>query len=102
MGGGRQPCPEVIPALEAAFLQVLQDHTAGSPMQATVTWTNLTQPAMVERWATEPGIPSSVTVVKRWLRQQDFVRRQAQKRQRTGECMHRAAQGTKIARLKEE
>ena len=31
MGGGRKPCHEVIPELEAAFLQVLQDHTAGSP-----------------------------------------------------------------------
>jgi hypothetical protein len=102
MGGGRKPCQEVIPALEAAFLQVLQDHTAGSPMKAMVKWTNLTQQEIVERLATEHGIAIRVTVVKRLLRQHDFVRRKAQKRQRTGECMHRDAQFTKIARLKEE
>jgi transposase len=102
MGGGRKPCQEVIPALEAAFLQVLQDHTAGSPMKATVKWTNLTQQEIVERLATEHGIAISVTGVKRLLRQHDFVRRKAQKRQRTGEGMHRDAQFTKIARLKEE
>jgi hypothetical protein len=36
------------------------------------------------------------------LGQHDFVRRKAQKRQRTGECAHRDAQFTKIAQLKEE
>jgi hypothetical protein len=71
-------------------------------MKATVKGTHLTQQEMVERLATEPGIAISVTVVKRLVRQPDFVRRKAQKRQRTGECLHRDAQLTKIARLKEE
>ena len=34
-GGGRKPSHERIPGLDAAFLQVLADHTAGSPMRAT-------------------------------------------------------------------
>ena len=71
-------------------------------MKATVQWPNLTPQDIVERLATEPGITISVTVVKRWLRQHDFVRRKAQQRQRTGECRHRDAPLTKIARLKEE
>jgi len=88
--------------LEEAFLQVLQEHTAGSPIKATLNWTNLTQPEIADRLATEHGITVSVTVVNRLLRQHDFVRRKAQKRQRTGEGVHRAAQFTKIIRLKEE
>ena len=41
-GGGRKPREEMIPELERAFLQVLQDHTAGSPMNQAIKWTNLT------------------------------------------------------------
>lgn len=101
-GGGRKPSHERIPGLDAAFLQVLADHTAGSPMRANVKWTNLTHQEIADRLAEDHGIAVSVTVVKRLLGQHDFVRRKAQKRQRTGECAHRDAQFAKIARLKEE
>lgn len=79
-GGGRKPRHEQIPELDTAFLQVLEDHTAGSPMHAAVKWTNLTQQAIADRLAADHGIQVSVTVVKRLLRQHDFVRRKAQKR----------------------
>jgi hypothetical protein len=100
-GGGRKPSHEVIPELDTAFLQVLEAHTAGSPMNAAVKWTNLTHHEIAERLAADHGIQVSVTVVKRLLRQHDFVRRKAQKRTRTGEGAHRDAQFTNIARLKE-
>lgn len=35
-GGGREHSQEVIPGLDAAFLQVLEHHTAGSPVNAGV------------------------------------------------------------------
>jgi hypothetical protein len=100
-GGGRKPSHEVIPELDTAFLQVLEAHTAGSPMNTVVKWTNLTYREIAERLAADHGIEISVTVVKRLLRRHDFVRRKAQKRTRTGECAHRDAQVTNIARLKE-
>lgn len=100
-GGGRKPSQEVISGLDTGFLQVLEEHTAGSPMNAAVKWTNLTHREIADRLATDHGIEVSVTVVKRLLRQHDFVRRKAQKRTRTGECAHRDAQFTNIARLKE-
>ena len=101
-GGGRKPSHELIPALDQVFLQVLEDHTAGSPMNAAVKWTNLTHQEIADRLAADHGIEVSVTVVKRLLRQHDFVRRKAQKRQRTGECAQRDAQFATIARLKED
>jgi Rhodopirellula transposase DDE domain len=99
-GGGRKPSHELIPELDTAFLQVLEEHTAGSPMNAAVKWTNLTHQEIADRLAADHGIEVSVTVIKRLLRQHDFVRRKAQKRQRTGECAQRDAQFATIARLK--
>ena len=100
-GGGRKPCRETIPALEAAFLEVLADYTAGSPMREQRRWTNLTQQEIAQRLQ-EHGITVSVTVVKGLLKKHDFVRRKAQKRQATGESAHREAQFARIAQLKEE
>jgi Rhodopirellula transposase DDE domain len=100
-GGGRKPSDEVIPGLDTAFLQVLQEYTAGSPRHAAVKWTNRTYQEIADRLAADHGMGIRVTVVKRLVRHHDFVRRKAQKRPRTGECAQRAAPFTTIARLKE-
>lgn len=100
-GGGRKSSLAVLPGLEPAFLQVLEDYTAGSPMQAEVKWTNLTHQEIADR-LTEQGFHVSVTVVKQLLQNHNFVRRKAQKRKRAGECAHRDDQFAKIAHLKQE
>ena len=99
-GGGRKPRDEVIPELHDAFLQVLRDHTAGSPMNAEVKWTHLTYQQIADHLVHDHGIPISVTVVKRLLRHHGFVRRKALKRTRTGESKNRDAQFQHIAQLK--
>jgi hypothetical protein len=99
-GGGRKDAQESIPGLAAAFLQVVEHHTAGSPMTAAVKWTNLTRQEIADYLATEHGLPISVTVVKHLLRDHDFVRRKAQKRRRTGEGAQRDAQFAKSAERK--
>jgi hypothetical protein len=99
-GGGRKHSQESIAGLDAAFLQVVEHHTAGSPMNAAVKWTNLTRQEIAGYLATDHGITISVTVVKQLLRDHSFVRRKAQKRRRTGECAQRDAQFVKIADLK--
>jgi transposase len=101
-GGGRKPREETIPELESAFLQVLRDHTAGSPMHQAIKWTHLTHQQIKDHLAHKHGIEMSVTVVKRLLKQHGFVRRKAQKRTRTGEHDDRDAQFQKIAELKDE
>src|SRR5215216_142350 len=42
-GGGRKSAFDTTKNLDAVFLRVLSDHTAGSPMDATVKWTNLSR-----------------------------------------------------------
>jgi hypothetical protein len=101
-GGGRKPSDEVIPELTNAFLQVLQDHTAGSPMNQAIKWTNLTHHQIQDHLAHDHGIEISTTVVKRLLKAHGFVRRKAQKRTRTGEHRDRDAQFRKIVELNEQ
>lgn len=100
-GGGRKPLDEVLPGLDDAFLQVLRDHTAGSPINEAIKWTNLTHQQIVDHLADDHGLVISVTVVKRLLRHHGFVRRKAQKRTRTGESVNRDAQFQNISQLQE-
>lgn len=100
-GAGRKPSEETIPGLEEAFWQVLADHTAGSPTQPEVKWTNLTHQEIIEGLQGH-DIYVSETVVKKLLKKHGFVRRKALKKKRTGESSQRDEQFTKIARLKEE
>lgn len=101
VGGGRKRSLEAIPNLEEAFLKVIENHTAGSPMKASVKWTNLTRQQIAEGLK-EEGIEVSVTVVKQLLEKHDFVRRKAQKSKSVGEFEDRDKQFSKIAQLKAE
>ena len=42
-GGGRRSVLATTPGLDAAFLRVVENHTAGSPMDEKVKWTNMTR-----------------------------------------------------------
>ena len=66
-GGGRKPSLARIPELDAAFLRVLVDRTAGSPMQEQLKWTNLTH-RQIAHGLSDAGITVSVTIVKQLLR----------------------------------
>jgi hypothetical protein len=72
-GGGRKDSHESIPGLDAAFLQVVEHHTAGSPVNAAVKWTDLTRQEIADYLATEHDITISVAVVKHLLRDQGVV-----------------------------
>lgn len=98
-GGGRKPSLEVIPDLEETFLKVLADHTAGSPTDEKIKWTNLTRSEIVIRLK-ERGITVSVTVVRQLLHKHNYRQRKAQKRKATGEVEGRDQQFQRIAELK--
>lgn len=100
-GGGRKSAIAVIPELESAFLKVIEDRTAGSPMTDQVKWTNLTKQELVAGLQ-QHGIKVSVTVVKQLLRKHLFVARKAQKRKSAGEVQARNQQFARITELKGE
>lgn len=99
-GGGRKSAFETIEGLDAAFLRVIAQHTAGSPMDETVKWTNLTRQEIAELLQSE-GIEVSVTVVDQLLEKHHYRKRKAQKRLATGTHPQRNKQFENIERLKE-
>lgn len=75
-GGGGKSMLDTLAGLDSAFLEVLRNHTAGSPMAETVKWTNLSRGAISTRLA-ERGFAVSVTVLDQLLEKHDYRRRQA-------------------------
>ena len=90
-----------IEGLNAAFLRVIERHTAGSPMDDSIKWTHLTRQQIADRLADEEAISISVTVVDQVLDNHQFRRRQALKRKATGSNPARNAQFEKIHELVE-
>lgn len=99
VGGGRKSALETIDGLDEAFLRVLEQHTAGSPTDETVKWTNLKRHEIVTLLKDE-GIEVSVTVVDQLLKQHNFRKRKAVKTLATGESNHRNEQFETIEQLK--
>jgi hypothetical protein len=99
VGGGRKSAFETIAGLDTAFLKVLAQHTAGSPTDETVKWTNLTRQEIAELLHRE-GIEVSVTVVDQLLENHHYRKRKAQKRLATGSHPQRNEQFENIERLK--
>jgi Rhodopirellula transposase DDE domain len=100
LGGGRKSARATIEGLDAAFLRVLSQHTAGSPMDEQVKWTNLTRGEISERLKAE-GVAVSVTVVDQLLEQHNYRKRKAQKRLSGGEHPQRNEQFENIEALVE-
>lgn len=99
-GGGRKSAFETIAGLDEAFLQVLERHTAGSPMDETIKWTNLKRHE-IAALLKEVGIEVSVTVVDQLLKKHNFRKRKAVKTLATGTSEHRNEQFEMINQLKQ-
>ena len=99
-GGGRKSVFETIAGLDEAFRRVLERHTAGSPMDETLRWTNLKRHEIAALLNSE-GIGVSVTVVDQLLEKNHFRKRKAVKTLATGESEHRNEQFEMIERLKQ-
>lgn len=70
-GGGRKSAFETIAGLDEAFLRVLEQHTAGSPTDESIKWTNLKRHEIAALLNKE-GIKVSVTVVDQLLEKHNF------------------------------
>ena len=81
-GGGRKAYEQTIPSIDDAFLDVVNNHTAGDPMNHNVRWTNLTHAESKQRLDEDHQIQVSETVVIQLLKKHHFTRRKAQKKRR--------------------
>ena len=97
-GGGRKSALERIEGLDAAFLKVLSQHTAGSPMDETIKWTNLNRNEIADLLKAD-GVNVSVTVVDQLLKRHNYRKRKAQKRLSAQEHPSRNDQFETIERL---
>jgi hypothetical protein len=99
--GGRKRKVEAVPELAQEFRGVLQEHTAGSPVQPEVVWTDLTAADIAQR-ITEGGIPVSVHIVEQLLDEHGYHRRKARKDVPMGTSPDRDEQFHNIARLRQQ
>lgn len=99
-GGGRKRMVESLPKLEGTFLEIMTPHTAGSPMEETVKWSNLSREKIAEELAAK-GLAVSVTVVDQLLQKHDFRRRQAFKDEAEQQVEQRDEQFKNIEQLVE-
>jgi len=101
-GGGRKDYQTQWPEIDAPFLDVLYDHTAGDPMDETVRWTNLRLEEIVTALWEDHAIRVSTGVVRQLLKKHGYRRRKAQKKRTMKQVAHRNEQFENIARLKAE
>ncbi len=89
-GGGRKSYEETYPDIDAKFLDVLAEYTAGDPMNEQVRWTNLSAQEIADRLLERHDIAVSITVTNQLLDKHGYRRRKIQKkdheRQSTSEC----------------
>ena len=85
--------------LEANFLQLLAEFTAGDPMREGVLWTNLSRREISRRLA-GMGSPASRHTVRKLLKKHGLGQRKARKKKSLGNHPDRDAQFHNIAKLK--
>ncbi len=90
-GGGRKSAIETIHNIDEVFLEVIQDYTAGDPMESTIKWTNLSL-KQISKKMTDKGVEISAAVVKKLLKKHGFKKRKALKNQTIGSCENRNEQ----------
>lgn len=91
----------VFPNLDAAFLQMIRDYTAGDPMRPGVRWTNLSLRDLRAKLILD-GFRVSLAAVSALLRRHHFGRRQAQKKLSAKRHPQREQQFRKIAQRRRE
>ena len=101
-GGGRLKYTQLYEEIDEKFLKVLSEHTAGSPMEEKVRWTDLSEGEIKQALHQEYQLYVSKTVVRKLLLQHNYRRRKAQKEATMKAVPHRNEQFEKIQRIRKE
>lgn len=99
VGGGRKQVIEKQADINDVFLSILTEHTAGDPMDEKVKWTNLTKATIAAELA-KKGFKVSRNIVKKLLKNHDYVKRKPLKKKAAGGHVNRNAQFERIAELR--
>jgi DDE family transposase len=100
VGGGRKRMRKIMPKIDEVFLEIMTPHPAGSPLDETLKWSNLSRDKIADELA-EKGLAVSVTVVDQLLDEHDFRHRQAFKNEAGKQVEQRDEQFKNIEKLVE-
>jgi hypothetical protein len=100
-GGGRKRKIDEDPKIGEDFRKALVEHTAGSPTEESLIWTNLTKTEIVDLMQ-DCGSYVSVHIVDQLLDRHDYHQRKALRMEPLGRHPDRNTQFETIARLKRE
>jgi hypothetical protein len=100
-GGGRRRKIEQDPKIDEDFRKVLVEHTAGSPTEESLIWTNLTKTEIVDLMQ-YCGNYVSVHIVDQLLDRHDYHKRKALRMEPLSRHPDRNTQFETIARLKRQ
>ena len=100
-GGGKKKILDTVENIDEVFFEIIRDHTAGSPMNEEIKWTNLTLKEISNAFNSR-DLNISPYVVKQLLKEHDFVERKMQKAVKMKDCKDRNKQFERIYELKEE
>jgi len=97
-GSGRKKIIETVGNIDDIFFEILKNHTAGSPMEKDLKWTNLSLEAISKAFESK-GMNISPYVVKQLLKKHGFVERKMQKAVTMKDCKDRNEQFERIHEL---
>jgi hypothetical protein len=100
-GGGRKRKIDDDPKIDEDFRKVLVEHTAGSPTEESLIWTNLTKTEIVDLMQ-DCGSYVSVHIVDQLLDRHDYHERKALRMEPLSRHPDRNSQFETIARIKSE
>jgi hypothetical protein len=101
-GGGREQIVVKITNIDEVFEAILGEHTAGSPMDEKVKWTDLTQKQIVEAFHERGYTTVTKHVVRQLLKKHTYVKRKMKKCKTVKEVEHRNDQFEQIKKYKQE
>ena len=97
-GSGRKKIIETVGNIDDIFFEILKNHTAGSPMEKDIKWTNLSLKEISKAFESK-GMNISPYVVKQLLKKHGFVERKMQKAVTMKDCKDRNEQFERIHEL---
>lgn len=100
-GGGKKKIIDTVENIDEVFFEILKDHTAGSPMDKEIKWTNLNRKEISKAFKSR-GMNITPHVVKQLLKKHGFVERKMQKAVTMKDCKDRNEQFERIQELREE